>query len=315
MKSEFGSFRAIDLFAGIGGIRLGFEKVFHNKLSCVFSSEIDKFSIKTYFANFNEIPDNDITKINEVEIPAHDIILAGFPCQAFSLAGLRKGFNDIRGTLFFDIARIAQYHKPKVLFLENVKGLITHNKGNTFQIINETLSNLGYKVYHKILNAKNFGVPQNRERIYIICFLDHNIKFEFPDGLNVTIKVGDILEENVDIKYTISDRLWMGHQRRRLEHKIKGNGFGYSLFNNSSEYTSTLSARYYKDGSEILIEQNSLNPRKITPREAARLQGFPDNFNIVVSDVQAYKQFGNSVSVPVIEAIAKNILKALNNEI
>jgi DNA (cytosine-5)-methyltransferase 1 len=299
------------LFAGIGGIRLGFEKAFKQNIACVYSSEIDSFAIKTYVNNFNDVPCGDITKINEKLIPSHDIILAGFPCQAFSIAGHKKGFLDTRGTLFFEVIRIAQYHKPQIIFLENVKGLLNHDKGRTFTTVKRSLENLGYNVHHKVLNAKDYGVPQNRERIYLVCFLNNSIEFEFPKKIDHAIKVGDILENMVEDKYTISDKLWAGHQRRRLEHQIKGNGFGYSIFNKQSAYTSTLSARYYKDGSEILIEQLNSNPRKITPREAARLQGFPDDFKIVVSDVQAYKQFGNSVSVPVIEAIAKNILKFL----
>ena len=305
-------FKFIDLFAGIGGIRLGFEKVFGKRASFVFSSEIDKYARETYYENFKDLPNGDITQIREDDIPKFDILLAGFPCQPFSNAGLKKGFNDTRGTLFFDIARIVKYHKPKVLFLENVKGFKNHDKGNTFKVVKETLENLGYKVYAEVLNAKDFGVPQNRERIYIIAFLDKKIEFEFPKPIKKELRVGDILLDSVDEKYTISDRLWAGHQRRKREHRAKGNGFGYSIFNHNSEYTSTISARYYKDGSEILIEQDAKNPRKLSPREAGRLQGFPDNFKIPVSDTQAYRQFGNSVAVPVIEAIAKNILKVID---
>lgn len=300
----------IDLFAGIGGIRTGFERVFkHSK--CVFSSEIDKYARIAYEANYHEVPFGDITKISENEIAHHDIILAGFPCQAFSIAGLRRGFDDTRGTLFFDVVRIAKYHKPKVIFLENVKGFVNHDKGNTFKVVKNTLEDIGYKVFYKVLNARDFGVPQNRERIYIVAFLDNDINFSFPEPIGKDVLLGDILEESVDSKYTISDKLWMGHKRRREEHKKRGNGFGYCLFNHQSRYTSTISARYYKDGSEILIEQDNLNPRKLTPREAARLQGYDDDFKIVVSDTQAYKQFGNSVAVPVIEAIAKQIKHAL----
>jgi len=305
-------FKIIDLFAGIGGIRLGFQKVFGKKASFVFSSEIDKYAQKTYYENFKDLPKGDITQIKEEEIPKFDILLAGFPCQPFSNAGLKKGFNDTRGTLFFDIARIIKYHKPKVVFLENVKGFKNHDKGNTFKVVKNTLEDMGYKVFAEVLNARDFGVPQNRERIYIIAFLDNKVDFEFPKGTKVNTKVGDILLENVDSKYTISDKLWAGHQRRKKEHQAKGNGFGYSLFNHNSKYTSTISARYYKDGSEILIEQIGKNPRKLTPREAARLQGFPDDFKIPVSNTQSYKQFGNSVAVPVIEAIAKNILKVID---
>jgi len=305
-------FKLIDLFAGIGGIRLGFQKVFGSKASFVFSSEIDKYAQKTYYENFKDLPQGDITQINENEIPKFDILLAGFPCQPFSNAGLKKGFNDTRGTLFFDIARIVKYHKPQVVFLENVKGFKNHDKGNTFKVVKTTLEEMGYKVYAEVLNAKDFGVPQNRERIYIVAFLNKNVTFEFPKGVKKNTKLGDILLDIVDEKYTISDRLWAGHQRRKKEHKAKGNGFGYSIFNHDSAYTSTISARYYKDGSEILIAQKGKNPRKITPREAARLQGFPEEFKIPVSDTQSYKQFGNSVAVPVIEAIAKNILKAID---
>ncbi len=297
----------IDLFAGIGGIRLGFEGLFGK---CVFSSEWDKYAQITYEANFGHKPAGDITQIDEKDIPNFDILLAGFPCQPFSIAGYRKGFEDTRGTLFFHIARIINYHKPKIVFLENVKGLKTHNKGQTYKVIEHTLNELGYNVYTKVLNAKDYGVPQNRERIYIIGFRE-NVDFAFPKALNIRPKVGNIIEQCVLEKYTISDKLWAGHQRRKEEHKQKGNGFGYSLFNADSSYTSTISARYYKDGSEILIEQEGKNPRKLTPREAARLQGFPDNFIIPVSDNQSYKQFGNSVSVPVIRAIATEIKRSL----
>lgn len=309
-------YKAIDLFAGVGGIRKGFESSFKNKINFVFSSELDKFAQQTYCANFDDIPFGDITKIDEKHIPKHDIILAGFPCQAFSIAGQRRGFKDTRGTLFFDVARIAKYHKPKVIFLENVKGFTNHNKGQTFQVVKATLEELGYEIFSKILNARDFGVPQNRERIYIIAFQKSlKIKFQFPEPIEKDICLGNILETTVDTKYTISDKLWAGHQRRKEEHKAKGNGFGYCLFNKKSKYTSTISARYYKDGSEILIEQPNKNPRKLSPREAARLQGFPDSFKIVVSDNQAYKQFGNSVAVPVIEAIAINIKKALDGHL
>ncbi len=306
------AFKFIDLFAGVGGIRLGFQQAFKSKSSFVFSSEIDKFAKVTYEANYGETPHGDITRIAPKDIPSFDILLGGFPCQPFSNAGLKKGFDDTRGTLFFDIARIVEFHKPKVVFLENVKGFRNHDKGNTFKVVKKTLEDLGYKVFAEVLNAKHFGVPQNRERIYIIGFLDHDVNFEFPNPLNKEVKLGDILEDKVDDKYTISDKLWAGHQRRKIEHKAKGNGFGYCIFNEESPYTSTISARYYKDGSEILIEQKDKNPRKLSPKEAGRLQGFPEDFKIVVSDTQAYRQFGNSVAVPVIDALAKNIFKEIN---
>lgn len=303
------NFKFIDLFAGIGGIRRPYQKLGG---TCVFSSEIDKFAIQTYEANWGETPSGDITKIDEKDIPNFDILLAGFPCQAFSIAGKRKGFDDTRGTMFFEIERILEYHKPKCFMLENVKGLLSHDKGNTFRVMKDTLQNkLGYKIYYQVLNAKDFGVPQNRERLIIVGFKNHDIEFAFPKPTGIKTKLGDILEKDIPEKYTISDKIWASHQRRKEKHKAKGNGFGYSLFNEDSPYTSTISARYYKDGSEILIEQKGKNPRKLTPREAARLQGFPDDFKLVVSDMQLYKQFGNSVPTKMIEAVANNVIKAL----
>jgi DNA (cytosine-5)-methyltransferase 1 len=304
-------FRFIDLFAGIGGIRLAFEK---QGGKCVFTSEWDKFAQQTYSENFGDIPSGDITEIHEKDVPNHDILLAGFPCQPFSHAGLKRGFDDIRGTLFFDIVRIIREKKPKMVLLENVKGFASHDKGNTFKVVCSTLEKLGYEVQYKVLNAREFGVPQNRERIYIVG-IDRKrtlqAPFSFPKPPNLPITVGEILESRVDPKYTISDKLWKGHQRRLKKHRAIGNGFGYSLFNASSPYTSTISARYYKDGSEILLEQKGKNPRKVTPREAARLQGFPDSFKIPVSDAQAYRQFGNSVAVPVVSAIARQMVKLI----
>ncbi|MFC6276852.1 DNA (cytosine-5-)-methyltransferase [Psittacicella hinzii] len=308
-------YKVIDLFAGIGGVRLGFHQT--GQANFVFSSEIDKFAIKTYKANFDDVPLGDITQIVETEVPDHDILLGGFPCQAFSRAGKRLGFEDTRGTLFFDVARIIKAKRPKAFLLENVKNLKSHDKGRTFETIIQTLLDLGYAVQTKILKSKDFGVPQNRERIYIVGFDKAQVSnyedFQFPEPTLIPTRVGDILEEQVDSKYTISDKLWEGHQRRKLEHIEKGNGFGYSIFNADSPYANTISARYYKDGSEILIAQDGNNPRKLTPREAARLQGFPDNFIISVSDTQSYKQFGNSVSVPVIKALADKMLEVLNN--
>jgi len=308
-KKKNNGLKIIDLFAGIGGIRIGFESF---GCESVFSSEWDEAAKKTYQANFNEIPYGDITKIKPSEIPSFDILLAGFPCQPFSQAGKKLGLADTRGTLFFDIANIVKYRKPKAIFLENVKRFRSHDEGRTFETIKRILEDLGYEIHAKVFNAKDFGLPQNRERIYIIGFLGKT-NFSFPDPLNKRVKLGDILEKKVDEKYTISDRLWAGHQRRKKEHQEKGNGFGYSMFNEKSPYTSTMSARYYKDGSEILIEQKNKNPRKLTPREAARLQGFPDSFIIPVSDNQAYKQFGNSVAVPVIKEIAKEVVKSIKN--
>lgn len=303
--------KLIDLFAGIGGIRLGFEQAFGN-IQCVFTSEIDKHAVMTYQANFGAEPIwGDITQIDENDVPDHDILLAGFPCQPFSQAGLKKGFTDTRGTLFFDIERILLAKRPQAFLLENVKQLKGHDKGRTLQVILEHLKAAGYKVFYDVLKARDFGVPQNRERIYIVGFLDHSVQFEFPKPTALPTRVGDILEKKVDDKYTISDRLWAGHQRRKIQNKLNGKGFGYGLFNEHSEYTNTISARYYKDGSEILIEQAGKNPRKLTPREASRLQGFPADYIIPVSDAQSYKQFGNSVCVPVVKAIAEQMRKAM----
>jgi DNA (cytosine-5)-methyltransferase 1 len=307
----YNKIKIIDLFAGIGGIRLGFEIASNNNIECVFTSEWNKYSVATYTANFNDlIIHGDITKINEEFIPEHDILLAGFPCQPFSQAGLKKGFSDTRGTLFFDIERILIAKKPQAFLLENVKQLKGHDKGETLATIIEHLKAIGYEnLQYEVLKAREFGLPQNRERIYIVGFLDKNVKFEFPHPTKKPTRVGDILEKKVDKKYTISDKLWEGHQRRKILNKKKGKGFGFGIVNEDSEYTNTISARYYKDGSEILIEQKNMNPRKLTPREAARLQGFPDTFKIPVSDNQAYQQFGNSVAVNVIEKIAEQMLK------
>ncbi len=303
------SFKFIDLFAGVGGIRLPFDEIGGE---CVFSSEIDKFARQTYQANFGEEPNGDITLIEPNEIPKFDLLLAGFPCQPFSQAGLQKGFDDTRGTLFFYIAKIIEHHQPSVVLLENVKRLKTHDKGKTYRVMKETLEDLGYTVSSQILAAKDFGRPQNRERIYIVA-LKNGSTFDFPKPTMEATRVGDILQSDVPEKYTISDRLWEGHQRRKREHKTKGNGFGYGMVDQDSTHTNTISARYYKDGSEILVNQGKdKNPRKITPREAARLQGFPESYKIVVSDVQAYKQFGNSVCVPVVRAISRNLEPILN---
>lgn len=310
-------FTFIDLFAGIGGIRIPFQELGGK---CVFASEWDKFAQKTYHVNFGDMPNGDITKITNDEIPDFDILLGGFPCQPFSQAGLKKGFSDTRGTLFFEIERIIKDKRPKAFLLENVKQLRGHDKGRTLKIILEHLDALDYQVTYDVLRAADFGIPQNRERIYIVGFdrryygLDDKYIFPFPKPTHQKTRLGDILEDNVDEKYTISQKLYEGHIRRKTEHQKKGNGFGFSLFNADSEYTNTISARYYKDGSEILIDQGpDIPPRKLTPRECARLQGFPESFIIPVSDTQAYKQFGNSVAVPVIRAIAKRVREEMKH--
>jgi DNA (cytosine-5)-methyltransferase 1 len=313
-------FKFIDLFAGIGGIRLAFQNLGGK---CVFTSEWDTYSKKTYDANFGEVPFGDITKISEHEIPDHDILLGGFPCQPFSIAGVSKknalgrahGFLDeTQGTLFFDVARIIKHKKPKAFMLENVKNLVSHDKGKTFTIIKETLKELGYSIYFKVLDGQHF-VPQHRERIIIVGFnnliFDKQETFEFPKMNDSKFAIRDILEDNVDPKYTLSDKLWNYLQEYAKKHKAKGNGFGFGL-TNLDGISRTMSARYYKDGAEILIPQDGLNPRRLTPRECARLQGFPDSFIIPVSDNQAYKQFGNSVVTPLIQAVGKNILKEIS---
>ena len=339
------SFTFIDLFAGIGGIRIPFQEL---DGFCTFTSEWDKFAQKTYRINYGHEPAGDITKVHPEEIPDHDILLGGFPCQAFSQAGLKKGFHDTRGTLFFEVQKILVHRRPKAFLLENVKQLKGHDKGKTLKTLlnvlkgeskidkkelnkmqmsseaREALSTkLNYWVDFKVLKANDFGVPQKRERIYLVGFdkdqfpegFDFEKYFKYPEPTGEKTKVGKILFDNkkVDSKYTISDKMWTGHQNRKKMHKIKGNGFGYSLFDKNSEYTNTISARYYKDGSEVLISQEKLNknPRRLTPRECARLQGFPEEFLIPCSDSQSYKQFGNSVSVPVIRAIAKEMIKTL----
>ena len=315
MPREESKFTIIDLFAGIGGIRQAFQRVGGYT---VYSSEWDKFAQTTYRVNYGEVPDGDITKVDEKDIPDHDILLAGFPCQPFSQAGLKKGFEDARGTLFFDIARILKAKRPKAFMLENVKQLKGHDKGNTLKVILNVLHELNYYVPEpQVLNAYDFGVPQNRERIIIVGFNKDYLpeqpeQFQYPAKQSRNgVRVGNILEENVPERYTISDKLYKGHLERKKKNETKGNGFGFSVFNEDSPYTSTISARYYKDGSEALIEQTGKNPRMLTPRECARLQGFPEDFIIPVSNAKAYKQFGNSVCIPVIEAVARVMIEYL----
>lgn len=317
----------IDLFAGIGGMRIAYERVGGH---CVYSNEWNKYSQKTYFANFGEHPDGDITKVNAADIPNHDILVAGFPCQPFSIAGVSKkqslgratGFEDkTQGTLFFDVCRILKEKRPKAFMLENVKNLCSHDKGRTFKVIQESLEELNYKIFFQILDGKSY-VPQHRERIVIVGFdqerYGKDVTFEFNLPLSEKAPViRDILESDVSDKYTLSDKLWVYLQNYAAKHKAAGNGFGYGIAPLDG-VSRTISARYYKDGSEILIAQNGKNPRKLTPRECARLQGFPDSFKIPVSDTQAYKQFGNSVVVPLMSEVAKlviNNLRKMDREI
>jgi DNA (cytosine-5)-methyltransferase 1 len=319
-NTKSNKFTFIDLFAGIGGMRIAFESAGGK---CVYTNEWNKFSQKTYFDNFGDMPDGDITKVDAKTIPDHDILVAGFPCQPFSIAGVSKknslgratGFEDkTQGTLFFDVCRIIKAKRPKAFMLENVKNLCSHDKGNTFKVIQESLDELDYDIFYKVLDGQNF-VPQHRERILIVGFDRKTFKglvdFKF-DITPVEPKpvIRDILEKNPDSKYTLSDKLWSYLQAYAAKHKAAGNGFGYGIapLNGVSR---TLSARYYKDGSEVLIAQKNKNPRRLTPRECARLQGFPDSFKITVSDGQAYKQFGNSVVVPLMANVAKLIAKEL----
>ncbi len=313
-------FTFIDLFAGIGGTRLAFENIGGH---CVYSNEWNKYCQQTYFANFGEQPDGDITKVDARSIPNHDILVAGFPCQPFSIAGVSKkqslgratGFEDkTQGTLFFDVCRIIRAKRPKAFLLENVKNLKSHDGGRTFKVITECLDELNYEVFYQVLDGQNY-VPQHRERIIIVGFdrerYGKDYKFAF-DLTPVDPKpvMRDILETHVDNKYTLSDKLWEYLQNYAAKHRAAGNGFGYGLAPEDG-ISRTLSARYYKDGSEILILQDGKNPRRLTPRECARLQGFPDSFKIEVSDTQAYRQFGNSVVVPLIQNVAELVLSEI----
>lgn len=373
MKKAFFTF--IDLFAGIGGFHTAMHSVGGK---CVFASEWDKYARISYEANYKNIePDlfkkdqdgqylyfnEDVTKADPASIPVFDVCCGGFPCQPFSVAGLRRGFEDTRGTLFFNIANIVKQkidagNPPKVLFLENVKGLKSHMKGETLKTILATLDELGYAYNYEVLNAKYFGVPQNRERLFIVAWYKELIKadnFNFPYGIApngetiyekskdladkvIRTRVSDIFEpeDSIDAYYTISDRMWIGHKKRKERNRANGKGFGYSLFNSDSVYCSTISARYWKDGSEILIDQSDkgLNPRRLTPVEAGRLQGYRilgsgwqnseceknanynsenPEFQIVVSRKEAYHQFGNSVAIPVIKRLSKEIVEQLLN--
>jgi len=319
---EKADFTFVDLFAGIGGMRLAYESAGGH---CVYSNEWEKYCQQTYFANFGEQPDGDITKVDANSIPDHDILVAGFPCQPFSIAGVSKknslgratGFEDkTQGTLFFDVCRILKAKRPKAFMLENVKNLCSHDRGRTFKVILESLEELDYEVFYDILDGQNF-VPQHRERILIVGFdrkrFGKDISFDFNIvPVNPKPVMDKILEKNVDTRYTLSDKLWQYLQGYAEKHKAAGNGFGYGIAPRDG-ISRTLSARYYKDGSEILIEQPGQNPRRLTPRECARLQGFPDTFKIAVSDTQAYKQFGNSVVVPLMSAVAELVVTKLND--
>lgn len=309
-----------DLFAGIGGFRLALQNLGGRS---VFSSEIDKYAQKTYRSWFGETPHGDIRAIDPSGIPNHDVLAAGFPCQPFSIAGVSKkaslgrahGFDcETQGTLFFYLATIAEIKRPPVLFLENVKNLLSHDQGRTWAVIKETLDDLDYWVFHKVIDAAGW-VPQHRERIYIVCFDKHVFRerpqFSFPTNSgNPKPQLATILESMPDPKYTLTDHLWGYLQEYAERHRLKGNGFGFGLADPQG-ITRTLSARYYKDGSEILIAQDGRNPRRLTPRECARLMGFDDTLPLVVSDTQAYRQFGNAVVPTVAEAVGREIANVL----
>lgn len=339
-------YKSIDLFAGIGGIRMGFEEAFGNELNTCFVSEWDKYAQTTYVANFptpyitnkegekETVIAGDITAIKESDIPSFDICLAGFPCQAFSIAGQHQGFEDdyhgmCRGTLFLDVARICDFHKPKVIFCENVKGLTMHNRGRTFKIITKTFTDLGYKVFYKVLNSKDFGVPQNRERIYLVCFRNDIAPetFEFPAGCSGKHSIREIMEQNTpSVKYYLSTVYIETLKRHKARHAAKGNGFGYQIrdldgiagaivcggMGRERNLIVDPRLKNFTPITHIKGEVNKDGIRKMTPREWARLQGFPDDFKLTLSDTHLYKQLGNSVTVPVIREIAKKIKEVLD---
>ena len=331
-------YKSIDLFAGIGGIRMGFDQAFGSSISTQFVCEWDEYAQKTYKANFHDDFEitGDITEIDEKDIPSFDICLAGFPCQAFSIAGKKQGFQDdykgrCRGTLFFDVARICAYHHPKVIFCENVKGLTMHNKGNTFRVITETLEELGYNVFFKVLNSKDFGVPQNRERIYIVAFRKdiNSSGFCFPVGSDSNTSIRDIMEESpVSVRYYLSDVYMDSLRKHKARHMSKGNGFGYVIRDLDDTAGAIVCGGMGKERNLIVDDRltdytpvthikgevNREGIRRMTPREWARLQGFPDTYELPLADVHLYKQLGNSVTVPVIRAIAENIRCILDGQ-
>ena len=330
-------YRSIDLFAGIGGIRMGFDNAFGKDIETVFVSEWDIPAQQTYRANFDDDFEiaGDITKIDEKDVPEFDICLAGFPCQAFSIAGSHGGFNDNfkgmnRGNLFLEVVRLCDYHKPKIIFCENVKGLVMHDKGRTFEVIRKSFRDLGYQVFWKVLNSKDFGLPQNRERIYIVAFRDDlNVgEFIFPVGTDNSKRIIDILDPApIPARYYLSDVYLETLRKHRARHEAKGNGFGYEVRDLNGiagtivvggmgrERNLIVDHREHSKVPETHIKGkiNEEDIRKMTPREWGRLQGFPEDFNLILSDTHLYKQFGNSVSVNVIEAIAREIKRVLDN--
>ena len=329
-------YKSIDLFAGIGGIRLGFEQAFGRNIKTVFACEWDRYALRTYKANFKTPKEiaGDITVIPEQDIPPFDICLAGFPCQAFSLAGMRRGFKDnfkglCRGTLFMDVARICEYHTPKVIFCENVKGLHFHDRGRTFKIITETFKELGYTVHAEVLNSKNFGVPQNRERVYIAAFRNDidSSDFAFPEFTKKGTVLRDIIEtEPVDTRYYLSVNYLETLRKHKARHKEKGNGFGYEIRSWDETAHAIVCGGMGRERNLIIDDRlTSFTPttpirsavnregiRRLTPRECARLQAFPDDFELNLADGHLYRQLGNSVTVSVIAAVAKEVKRILD---
>lgn len=329
-------YKAIDLFAGIGGIRLGFEQAFGEDIKTIFVSEFDKNANKTYKANFSDDFEiaGDITQYPIETIPPFDICLAGFPCQAFSIAGKKMGFEDnyrgmSRGTLFHEVVKICDLHRPKVVFCENVKGLVTHNKKQTLAVISSAFRELGYQVFVKVLDSQHFGVPQKRERVYIVAFRSDIVcdNFEFPEGTDEKIVLRDIIEENpVSAKYYLSNAYLSCLRAHKERHQSIGHGFGYMVRDLDSIAGALVCGGMGRERNLIIDNRlNDFTPvsrihgpinaefiRKLTPRECARLQGFPDNFKLILSDGPCYKQLSNSVTVPVIAAIARNIKEVLD---
>ena len=308
MKNTYFRYTAIDLFAGIGGIRLGFENTGH--VTTVFSSEIDRFARATYKENFGDDAAGDIRKIPAGTMPAADIVIGGTPCQAFSQIGRRLGFNDVRGTLFYEFLRVVRETMPKAFLMENVEGLPSHDGGRTFETMLDLFDRAGYNIHWQVLDARDFGIPQKRRRVFVVGIRKDIVTvFRFPKGNGKTARFGDILEANVDGKYLLSAEYRRGLEERTARNVGKGNGFGMAIPDlNGAANTITVGGSG-RERNLVRVGEEGL--RRLTPREFARLQGFPDSFRIPVSDTQAYKQFGNSVAVPVITAIAENLVVAL----
>ncbi len=309
-------FKAIDLFAGIGGMRLGFEMAGFN---IVYSNDIDRYACQTYRANFKEIDQRDIRSVDPASVPAFDVLLAGFPCQPFSLIGKRDGLGDPRGQLFNEVVKFLNVRRPRAFVLENVKNLVKHNKGETYKFIKSALENAGngYYVTEQILDSKNFGVPQHRERIYIIGIKNPHKPFRFPEKSLERQRLKEILEKKVPEKYYLSQKYYEGLLAHKERHAAKGSGFGYEILDPKGVSNTIVSGNMGRERNLIQDKPVSINKwgvRKLTERECARLQGFPDNFKIPVSQTQAYKQFGNAVSVPVAKEMAKTLKRYLTQQ-